>query len=510
MVMDYSKWDKLELSDDSDIEVHPNIDKKSFIKWKQRDIHEKREQRKQQIALYRSEVTMNSALKGHIESLMHALKEQSSKEAPATIVAQYMQSLPSEPPSPGATSYREMLENLLKQLDVEVAPIREQDRASALSHKLSMHRDKLLGIVSKREGEIRKLEEEDKHKITSEGLRDGFNYSSVTKVEPEAPIKESFLKKHPVKQKPVEKGKEKAKLQAIETLNPHATPADIARDQDVSAGYEADSDVEVEDAEDLPDHIEPSAVGREFGQIATGDYDASLKFIGKHSNILRDETETDGLLIDAYYAEIKGKSVLAKQYIHQGLLLQYCRQLGRDGVGLFFSRMKDKQHRASKLFLDDVEQTYGRIKVRAQEAIEEDAKLAQGGDHEPGVQIQLHAVDPGTQITIQVPPANHPDADIQACRAIFESFPPNLQKALESGKLADINKVLGTMQVEEAEQVVELLGEGGMLAIEEEILDATKPDFKMPERIANTQAGADAESSKTGGDTGVSAVDDVD
>jgi cell division cycle protein 37 len=27
--MDYSKWDKLELSDDSDIEVHPNIDKKS-------------------------------------------------------------------------------------------------------------------------------------------------------------------------------------------------------------------------------------------------------------------------------------------------------------------------------------------------------------------------------------------------------------------------------------------------------------------------------------------------
>ena len=37
--LNYAKWDNLELSDDSDIEVHPNVDKKSFIRWKQRDIH---------------------------------------------------------------------------------------------------------------------------------------------------------------------------------------------------------------------------------------------------------------------------------------------------------------------------------------------------------------------------------------------------------------------------------------------------------------------------------------
>jgi cell division cycle protein 37 len=31
--LNYSKWDQLELSDDSDIEGHPNVDKKSLIKF---------------------------------------------------------------------------------------------------------------------------------------------------------------------------------------------------------------------------------------------------------------------------------------------------------------------------------------------------------------------------------------------------------------------------------------------------------------------------------------------
>jgi cell division cycle protein 37 len=30
---DYSKWDKIELSDDED-DVHPNIDKDSWFRWK--------------------------------------------------------------------------------------------------------------------------------------------------------------------------------------------------------------------------------------------------------------------------------------------------------------------------------------------------------------------------------------------------------------------------------------------------------------------------------------------
>ena len=60
--LNYSKWDNLELSDDSDVEVHPNVDKKSFIRWKQRDIHEKREVRKMEYAALHKELENNEAL----------------------------------------------------------------------------------------------------------------------------------------------------------------------------------------------------------------------------------------------------------------------------------------------------------------------------------------------------------------------------------------------------------------------------------------------------------------
>lgn len=43
--VNYSKWDNLTLSDDSDTECHPNIDKKSFIKWKREALHKEREER---------------------------------------------------------------------------------------------------------------------------------------------------------------------------------------------------------------------------------------------------------------------------------------------------------------------------------------------------------------------------------------------------------------------------------------------------------------------------------
>lgn len=74
-------------------------------------------------------------------------------------------------------------------------------------------------------------------------------------------------------------------------------------------------------------------------------------------------------------------------------------------------------------------------------------------------QIQLHAVDPNTAINISVPKADSDDPEEQQCRQVFESFPPGLRRALESGSLDEVNKVLGKMSVEEAEEVVGQLGE---------------------------------------------------
>lgn len=82
-------------------------------------------------------------------------------------------------------------------------------------------------------------------------------------------------------------------------------------------------------------------------------------------------------------------------------------------------------------------------------------------------------MDPNTKISISIPPANSTIPEEIEARKIYETFPPGLQRALESESLDEVNKVLGKMSVEEAEEIVEKLGEGGMLNLEEGIVDAT-------------------------------------
>jgi cell division cycle protein 37 len=130
------------------------------------------------------------------------------------------------------------------------------------------------------------------------------------------------------------------------------------------------------------------------------------------------------------------------------------------------------------VFNDDVNTTYTRIRTRTKEIINERGLGDKGGVE----QIQLQAVDPNTAIHINVPPPNSDDLEIQKARKIFEAFPPGLQRALERGALEDINVVLGKMAVDEAEEIVELLGQGGMLSIEPNIIDTTKGET-IPERL---------------------------
>lgn len=129
-----------------------------------------------------------------------------------------------------------------------------------------------------------------------------------------------------------------------------------------------------------------------------------------------------------------------------------------------------KDHRAATLFRNDVNETYNKIKTRAAEL----AKDRSASNDPAGVeQIQLHAVDPNTKINISIPPAQSTVPEEIEARKIFDSFSPELQKALASESLDEVNKVLGKMSVEEAELVVEKLGQGGMLSLEEGIVDAT-------------------------------------
>lgn len=477
MPVDYSKWDALELSDDSDIEVHPNVDKRSFIRAKQNQIHQQRAQRKQEIETLKYERIINDGLLERINALLDALRthqREANNKNPDELVFQALiesagDPAKDEPPKPPAgvytaqkepqPRYSKMMGHLVDQVKKEVDEKQSPDRYKDYVEGVRGHLTKVQDLQQQLLVKLGQLERDEKSKITSESIHDGFNVSSIAKGKAASSAGE--------------KAKAKPKHERVELLNPSSSSArDTLRREDSSISSGAEADVEDEalvDPADVADEadVKLSPLGKAFAKIKLGDYTSSLQFISEHPEIVPGTT-TDALLVEAFNAQMAGKAVYAKTCVHQGLLLQYCRQLGPDGVGLFFKRITTPGHQAQKVFTNDVNDTYARIKTRADELAKQEKD--DGGGVE---QIQLHAVDPNTQIHIVVPPSHSEDPAEQSARQTFESFPPGLQRALESGSLDEINKVLGKMSVDEAEQIVEQLGQGGMLSLEEGVIDAT-------------------------------------
>ncbi|KAF4764152.1 hypothetical protein N7455_010210 [Penicillium solitum] len=452
MVLDYSKWDALELSDDSDVEVHPNVDKRSFIRAKQAQIHQQREQRRHEIKTLKYERIINDGLLSRIDKLLESLKkhEDSSASPDEFIFTTIMEfaSNPAEdqaptPPEgvythePEQPKFSQMMSSLVDQVKKEIGDSKPENLFKAYIQGVNGHLEKIQGLQKELFAKLAQLEKEEGAKITSDTLHEGFNQSHVAKVAEK------------------EKAAAKSKESSVELLNPGAG----------SSAAKADDEGDDED----PADIEISPLAKEFAQLKPGDYKAYLNFISANPDIVA-EKETDGLLVEAFNSQLKGQDDYARQCVHQGLLLQYCRSLGRDGIQLFFTRITTKDHRASTLFLNDVNETYARIKTRSAEL----SKDGSASNDPAGVeQIQLHAVDPNTKITINLPAANSEDPTEIEVRKIFDAFPEDLQKALATESLDEVNKVLGKMSVEEAEVVVEQLGNGGMLSLEEGIVDAT-------------------------------------
>ncbi|KAK5170612.1 hsp90 co-chaperone Cdc37 [Saxophila tyrrhenica] len=497
MPVDYSKWDALELSDDSDIEVHPNVDKRSFIRAKQNQIHQERFQRKHRITTLRYERVVNDGLLLRIDALLKALEShkqdvESKKEASEVdeVVFDALMDVSSDgslgadqPPMPPdgvhtqegeQPSYSKMMGALVDQVktDVEKAKAGEgMERYGAFITGIGGHQTKVEGLQKDLMTELTKLEKEEGLKITSESIHTGFDSSHVSKAAPAAAAAAAKT----------------SKSSQPELLNPSRPAVDSGAQTPGSEADIEDGALNVAPGEDEED-MEASALAKQFGKIKYGDYNQSLQFIGSHPDILA-EKETDGLLVEAFNAQSNASSKqeeeYARQCVHQALLLQYCRQLGKDGVGLFFKRIQTQGHQARKLFLDDVNNTYARIRTRTAELAKQ--RDEEGGDKE---QIQLHAVDPGTTINIVTPPPldQCQSDDERTSRQIFETFPPGLQRALESGSLDRVNEVLGKMSVDEAEQVVEQLGNGGMLSLEEGVIDATTDEGKKTmEEIERTR-----------------------
>jgi len=85
----------------------------------------------------------------------------------------------------------------------------------------------------------------------------------------------------------------------------------------------------------------------------TENYEASYKFL-QHDRGIFTEGAVDALLLEAFHAETNGKKQYAEQCVHQGLMIQYCEKLGRDGIGMFFKKLVHFPHFMSAVFADSV------------------------------------------------------------------------------------------------------------------------------------------------------------
>ncbi|KAJ7069765.1 Cdc37 N terminal kinase binding-domain-containing protein [Mycena amicta] len=474
MPLNYSKWDQLELSDDSDIEEHPNVDKRSLIRWKQRDIHEKREARKHKIGQLEAQIACNNVLLPRIQQIATTLKSDTA-DKPRTVyfnsLVEQLEKNPSKDCPPGNDpsklehTYDGMLLSLLRQVGdsanvaVKEAAVsadeREERLGKALAQGIAEHVTQLKQTIDD-DGKTlaEELKEQKKH-ITSEDLHDGFSNKYVPPQPAPAPL--------PIAAKldPPTSKKKTTTTTEYEVINaPSESKAEEAIDED----DEVDDDIA---------NLTP--VLEAFSQIPIRAFEQSFSYIQQHRDVVV-AGASDSLLGAAFKAQYDGKPKYAKQCVHQSLLLQYGDKLGVDGLSVFFKKMIAGDKRAESVFLDDVEKTYNHLAHRVKKNQEE----AKNGGRET---IMLQT-DNETDISFNVPTGPPPkelvlgegmeDMDIEEVRKalqfrwdVFRGLPENLQKALQTEQLSEVNKVLGAMEVEEAEDVLQRLDMAGIIPFSE-------------------------------------------
>ncbi|KAG1745957.1 Cdc37 N terminal kinase binding-domain-containing protein [Suillus paluster] len=464
MPLNYSKWDQLELSDDSDIEGHPNVDKRSLIRWKQRDIHEKRETRKVKISALHAEIACNGILAPR-------LRDARSRLASADGGLKYFQQLverlqtspsPEAPPTNAKDqpTYDAMMLSLLLQIWDGAKSLPADEREAAVLSGLDKHIKALTEHTTKLEKDLAEEENEQKKHITSEDIHEGFE-SKYIPAKPAPP---------PVKNAKIDVPK-KTTTTEFEVLNPAASSSK-APSPSAAAPKPSPSDEEDDIEEELPE-LTPSL--ETFSHLPLWGYEQSFGFIQANRDVVV-AGASDALLVAAFRAESKGRFAYAKQCVHQSLLLQYCEKLGRDGVRLFFQKMITGDQRAVPVFVNDVESTYSHLKTRAKAAAAETSEEVQKE------QIQLVPENPSASISFNVPDGPPPedlrlegpgteDLEVEQVRKalqmrwdVFEGFPEDLKAALKVGTLEEVNKVLGSMDVSVAEDVVEKLDMAGIMS----------------------------------------------
>ncbi|KAJ1902032.1 hsp90 co-chaperone Cdc37 [Coemansia sp. IMI 209127] len=464
MPIDYSKWDNLELSDDSDVEIHPNIERGTFLRLRQKKIREERENRRMRKEKDEVLISMNKDL---IESVTGLRDRVANADEPtmAEIASQWEKDIRvareyNEKREAAAKDGKELMqpsdEEMMAALKARISDDLLKDaakldsleeRRGAYVAQLNTHIDKLSKNLQDAEKDLVEANHELAKHIDPEAItHEGFNRSIIGNYGGDS----SSSKKPEAK-------KETQMVTTDELLNPESVG---------KAGAQASTSAAVDTSDELDENgdLKLDDDAKRFASLSS--LSNSMDFILKNLSIVN-SAKSDQILGHAFTLELAGRKKLSKQYVRQSLILTYILQMGSSGVNVFFNRIGSRG-KPQDMFEADVESRYNHIEKRCKVM---QSESAQEEDGEPEVEsIQLQCDDPNAPIRISVPDESSDTQEEKARIELFHQLPEDFREALKEGTIDAINKVLAVTPGPEAERILAVCGEGGFLGIDGEVL----------------------------------------
>ncbi|KAJ1857951.1 hsp90 co-chaperone Cdc37 [Coemansia sp. RSA 1822] len=465
MPIDYSKWDNLELSDDSDVEVHPNIERGTFMRLRQQKIREDRENRRLKKERAEAMIAMNKDLVDRISQLRDQVAA-ADEPAMEAISRQWEQDVEQ------SRAFKEKRDAAIKE-GTEPAHPSEEEMLAALKARVS---DDLLKVTAK----IDTLDAKRKEYTTQlevhiaklqKSLKDAereleeVNREIATHIAPDSIAHTGFDRSFVSKGDSSAAGKAKQTVTTDEVLNPDS----VGKFDNPAATTDDDVDA---DAIDDEGGLRIDDDAKKFASLIS--MSDSMDYILKHLGVVS-EKKSDQIMGHAFTHQLAGRTAKAKQYVHQGLILTYILQLGSSsGVNMFFSRVGVKGSKPQEMFLKDVDARYKHIVERCK-VIKSEGEQNNESEVES---IQLQTDGPNAQISISVPDESNKDEDPERVE-LFKQLPEAFQDALKVGTIEALNEVLATTPGSEAEHILQICGQGQFLKIDEEIV--VNPDEEQVE-----------------------------
>ncbi|KAJ3023585.1 UNVERIFIED_CONTAM: hsp90 co-chaperone Cdc37 [Siphonaria sp. JEL0065] len=443
-----------ELSDDEDFDCHPNVDKASMVRWKQAEVHRKRRERSDKIAALQAETQLNNVVASALTSLSKENAErkasdfdQMDKTLAHVVMVQAHSDRDPRWQAPVADPF------FMKRVDIQilVAKLREAaDDDAKLKNLVDEYKQKFAirnDLIVK---EIKIEQAAIDSKISSETIKEGFSKSIITKEAPPAPIPEK--KKKTVQTTETE----------IITLNDPKTDsskAAVSAEPTTAVSTATTAATEAEEEEDNSEVYITDPKVEAFSKLTSPE--ASYKFIQANAFILN-EKYSDQILAEAFNLAMKGEFKRAQECVHQSLLLQYCKLLGKDGVMLFFQRLTSGNHKAKEAFYKDVLDTYKRItervKVLKTQEKEEEEREKREGEARAAAALQEDG-------TYKLPvTAESTEEDVKRAE-VFSQLPTALQRALLTQCVDEINGFLSSSSKEDTEKYITLATSVGLIQL---------------------------------------------